>query len=241
MYDGPHAVRARLVRARTGRGLSETDTRGRHRVKIALFGATGATGRLLVALALDSGHEVVALARNPEKLADFSGRALLLMTGELSDGDAVDRAIDGAEAVISVLGPGRRLEGTTLSDGVRTIVESMERRGVRRLVMLSTASVADPEDRSDVVYGVLVSLIRLGARGAYDEIVRMGSIVRFSRLDWTLVRVGLLNNRPLGKVRVGHYGRGEVGLAISRASVADFLLRMAESTDHIREAPAVSN
>jgi uncharacterized protein YbjT (DUF2867 family) len=210
-------------------------------VKIAVFGATGATGRLLVARALESGHEVVALARHPERLADFGGQALVVIPGALSDGAAVGGAIDGAEAVISVLGPGRRVEGTTLSDGVRTILGSMERRGVRRLVMLSTASVRDPQDDPDAIYWALVTLVKLLFRGAHDEIVRMGSIVRSSTLDWTIVRVGLLDNRPLGRVRVGYYGKGEVGLTISRASLADFLLTQAESGEHVREAPAVSN
>ena len=41
-------------------------------MRIAVIGSTGRTGRLLVAQALDRGHEVIALARTPERHADLA-------------------------------------------------------------------------------------------------------------------------------------------------------------------------
>ncbi len=210
-------------------------------MRIAVFGSTGKVGRLLVALALVEGHDVTAFARDPRKLADINGARLTVVQGDLSDREAVGRAVAGADAVVNVMGPGARPAGTRLSDGVRTIADEMQRAGVRRLVSLATASVPDPEDRFDLRSTLLVWAIRLIFRGAYDEIRRIGDIVRASDTDWTLVRIGLLDDAAPKPVRVGHYGRGEVGLYVSRKSLARFMLDRATAGDFVREAPAISN
>ena len=210
-------------------------------MRIAVFGSTGKVGRLLVALAVAEGHDVTAFARDPRKLADLGGSRLSVVQGDLSDRESVGRAVAGADAVVNVMGPGARPPGTRLSEGVRTIADEMQHAGVRRLVSLATASVPDPEDRFDLRSTLLVWAIRLIFRGAYDEIRRIGDVVRASDTDWTLVRIGLLDEAALKRVRVGHYGRGEVGLYISRRSLARFMLDRATAGDFVREAPAISN
>jgi hypothetical protein len=210
-------------------------------VRIAVFGSTGRVGRLIVAQALDAGHEVTAFARNPSELRELRSGQLRVVTGELSNRTAIERAIANEDVVISALGPSGRPTGTQLSDGIRGVVEAMQRQGVRRLIVLSTASVGDPEDRFDVVYATLVAMIRILFRDAHGEIVRMGDIVRSSDTDWTLVRIGLLNEGPLAPVRVGHYGRREVRLGVSAASLARFMLDLASAETGIGESLAISN
>ena len=79
-------------------------------------------------------------------------------------------------------------------------------------------------------------------RAAYEEIVSVAEAVRASDLDWTIVRLVLLNDRlGSGKVRAGYLGRGEVGTWVSRADVADFMLRQIADTRYVRQAPAISN
>ncbi|HET6495545.1 MAG TPA: NAD(P)H-binding protein [Thermoleophilia bacterium] len=209
-------------------------------MRIAVFGATGLTGRLIVTRALADGHEVTAFARDPRKLDDLRGERLSAVAGELSDVRGVGRAIAGADAVISALGPDSKARGIELSEGMRAIVAAMEGHGVKRLVVLSTASLKDPEDRFDLIYCLLVTAIRLVFRGAYGEIVRIGAVVRSSRTDWTLVRIGLLNDKAPAPVRTGRYGRGEVGLGVPRASLARFMVELASSAKYVRESPAIS-
>jgi putative NADH-flavin reductase len=210
-------------------------------MRIAIFGSTGPTGRLLVTQALQDGYRVCAFARDPRRLGDFEDERLSVIPGELSDGAAVGRAITGADAVISVLGPTRTVTDTQLSDGVRSIIEAMGQHGVKRLVVLSTGSVTDPEDHVDLTRQFLAWMIKTTVRGAYDEILRIGQIVRASKTDWTLVRVGFLNNKPPAPLRVGHYGRGEVRFGISRASVARFMLDRVSRADYVHESPAISD
>jgi len=58
-------------------------------MRIAVFGGTGATGRLLIDQALDRGLSVTAYARHPEKLGIEDDR-LTVVAGELSDSAAID-------------------------------------------------------------------------------------------------------------------------------------------------------
>ena len=164
-------------------------------MQITVFGATGPAGRLVVRRALEQGHHVTAYARNPAKLDELPG--LTVVAGELDDAAAIRTAVTGADAVISLLGPGRdKASIAPLVPGMQTIVDQMTEAGVRRLVATSTPSAPDPADRRDLRIRAMVTGIRLGMAPAYRAIVAMAEIVRASSLDWTLVRLPLLHDKP---------------------------------------------
>ena len=210
-------------------------------MKITVFGATGGTGRQIIEQALASGYQVVAYARNPSKL-NIRNELLTIMQGELSDQALIEQAVSGAGAVISTLGPRGGSKGKTLTEGMRNIIAAMRRQGVRRLIISSTLSARDPNDQPELRARILVALVKLTMHAAYEEIVGVAEAVRASDLDWTIVRLTLLNDKPRsGKVRAGYMGRGEVGTWISRSDVADFMLRQIGDTRYLRQAPAISN
>jgi hypothetical protein len=72
-------------------------------MKIVLFGATGKAGSRILRELLSRGHEVVAVARHPENLSPGAG--LTVQQGDLSSVDAIAKAIDGAQVVVSAYGP----------------------------------------------------------------------------------------------------------------------------------------
>jgi putative NADH-flavin reductase len=118
----------------------------------------------------------------------------------------------------------------------------MKKLGVRRLLVASTPSASAPNDLPDLKFKVLVSMIKTTMRPVYEEIVNVAQIVRDSDLDWTIVRVSILNNhRKSSKVRVGYLGTGEVGVRLSRADLADFILDELKNAKYIRQMPAISN
>lgn len=212
-------------------------------MRITVFGATGRVGRMVVTRALADGHNVTAFARDPAPLGDLEHPHLAVVESPLADERAVFSAIEGADAVISTLGPDDRPIRRELSEGMRNIVHAMERHGVRRLVALSTASVRDPADRFDPAYRLLVGGVSVAFHAARLEIIRMADEIRASDTDWTLVRIGLLSNGEAAPVRIGHYGRAEVGMRITATSLAELMLSLAvtETSDLVRQAPAVSN
>jgi putative NADH-flavin reductase len=209
--------------------------------RITVFGATGGTGKHLVEQALTSGNEVVAYVRDPSKLG-IVHEHLSIVQGELSDAALIERAVSGADAVISVLGPRGGSKNKPLTEGMQNIIAAMKKQGVRRLIITSTLSAKDPNDMPEFKARVLVGLVKLTMNATYEEIVSVAEAVRASDLDWTIVRLTMLNNKPKsGKVRAGYLGRGEVGTWISRADIADFMLSQIEDVKYMRQAPAISN
>lgn len=209
-------------------------------MRLTIFGGTGPTGRLLVTAALDAGHDVTVFARSPGKLG-IADERLRIVQGELSDAAGIRASIDGADAVISTLGPGAaRVPGTPITDGMRHVVAAMQELGVRRLVAIATPSASDPRDRSDLRFRLLVIGVRTFLRPAYHEIVGQAAVIRGSGLDWTLVRVPLLADGPVTAVRAGYLGTGATGMRISRATLAAFLLAQADDGTWVGGAPAVS-
>src|SRR5215213_2748645 len=116
-------------------------------MKLTVFGATGGVGREVVTQALDAGHHVTAYVRNPATLT-LTHPNLTVITGELTDRDAVQPAVHGADAVMSALGPSldRKATGMPLVEGTRTIVDAMLAEGVERYIGMATPSLRDPQE-----------------------------------------------------------------------------------------------
>lgn len=207
---------------------------------LTVFGATGPAGQLVVRCALDQGHHVTAYVRNAAKLAERPG--LNVVIGELDDAVAIRRAVTSADAVISLLGPGRdKASIPFLVPGMQTIVDAMTQAGVRRLVATSTPSAPDPTDRGDLRIRAMVTGIRLGMAPAYRAITAMAEIVRTSSLDWTLVRLPLLHDKPADSParprQIGEPG----GLRLSRSALAIFLVNEAADGTWSGRAPLLAD
>ncbi len=115
----------------------------------------------------------------------------------------------------------------------------MKKFDVRRFIGIGTASVTDQNDLPDFKFKLIVALIKIIAHNAYEEIIRIADAVRSADLDWTLVRVPLLNNRPKsGGLKIGYYGHGIIRTQLSRA---DLVLEQINDTQYIKKAPAISN
>ena len=216
---------------------------GDSQTKLTIFGATGATGKQLIEQALAAGNHVVAFARDPSKIG-ASREHLTIVQGELAYTEAIERAIIGSDAVISVLGPrpGEDIKSKPLTRGMQNILAAIQNTGVRRLIISSTPSASDPNDLPDLKFKVLVSLIKSAMRPAYEEIVSVARLVCESDTDWTIVRVSMLNNNPgSGVIRAGYLGKKQVGTNISRADLASFMLSQVKDRTYLRQAPALSN
>jgi len=102
-------------------------------VKIAVLGASGRLGRRLVKKALEAGYRVVAFVRFPIFLR-FSHNALTIIRGDSKDELAVERALSGVEAVMTVLGPDAGIAPDSMKRAASAVIFAMKRAGVRRLV-----------------------------------------------------------------------------------------------------------
>lgn len=212
-------------------------------MRVTVFGATGAIGRLVVQQLLDDGHQVTALVRTPAKLA-LTHSQLIVVTGQLSDRDAVEQAVSGADAVISALGPSlkRSATGTPVTDGTRTIVQAMGAQKVDRFIGLATPSLADPQDKPHWKHKVLPLMAGLTIPNALAELKGMTEVVTDSGLDYTIARITNPTNKPAAdRIRSGFLGHDKVASAMSRADIAAFLVSQLTDTRYRRAMPAISN
>lgn len=210
-------------------------------MRIALFGSTGHVGQLFIQEALKEGHHVVAYARSPKKIAKTDPN-LTIVTGDLSDSAKIDEAVMGADAVVSVLGPVGRQQKLIFAPAYQRIIAAMRKAGVKRFIALGTPSVPDSLDRPSLIFGALIVVVGMIIHKGYEDIQRVGELVRESGLDWTLVRVPLLTDG--GKhthLTIGHFGNGVWWPWISRINFVDFLLKQLTDTKYINKAPAISN
>jgi len=212
-------------------------------MRITVFGATGKIGRLVTGQLLAAGHQVVAVVRTPAKLG-LSDPNLTVVEAELSDRDAIAKAVAGSDAVISALGPSlkRSASGSPLADGTRAIVEAMNDAGVRRFIGLATPSIADPRDAPHWKHKVLPVMAGLAFPNALAELRGMTEAVTGSDLDYTIARITSPTDKPAtGRIRAGYLGRDKVGSAMTRPDIAAFLVGRLTDTRHIRSMPAISN
>src|SRR5436309_16030269 len=107
-------------------------------VKVVIYGATGQTGRLLIGRAGANGHVVAAFVRDPTRV-NIPDRSVRVVEGDVLDSAAVARAVPGQEGVLVALGTARRGSPQVLPQGIRHILDAMEKHGMRRVVILSAA------------------------------------------------------------------------------------------------------
>jgi nucleoside-diphosphate-sugar epimerase len=210
-------------------------------MKVLVVGATGRTGRLLTRGALERGHQVTALVRTPEKLGDLADR-VRVVAGDVLDGGVVSDAVDGQEVVLVALSAAHRRGVPAVNAlGTLNVIRSMQRYGVRRLVVLSASGTAPGRDPNlPWVFDRVVKPLLLGP--AYDDLRRMETSVRTSELDWTIVRVSgaLTNDAPRGVYRAEPGYSLPGGRKIARADVAEFMLDQLTLDADVGHAVAVA-
>ncbi|CAN7710441.1 SDR family oxidoreductase [Rhizobium rhizogenes] len=208
-------------------------------MKILVLGATGATGRLIVGKAVAKGYEVVALVRSKAKAADLAGAELI--EGDARDPAALTRAIAGCDAVVSSLGtaisPFR--EVTLLSTATRALVGVMEQQNIRRLVCITGLGAGDSRGHGGFFFDRL--LLPLMLRKVYEDKDRQEDAIRASKLDWTIVRPTVLNDKPArGHVKALTDLSGVHGGTIARSDVAEFVVQQLTTDTWLRKAPLIT-
>jgi len=213
-------------------------------MNVTVFGATGGIGSLVVDQLRTNGHTVTAYVRNPDKVPPTWAGDVTVIAGQLDDHTAIDRAVQGADAVISALGPSldRKATGLPLVEGTRAIVTAMQHHDVRRYVGNATPSVLDPREHPTWQTRLSTLMARTFLRRAYDELLGMSQIVMTSGLDWTIVRFLAPKDGPArGQLRTGFYGTDKLGFTITRTDIAAFTAAQIDDDRFIGAAPAISN
>jgi len=208
-------------------------------MRLLIVGATGGTGRQLVAQGLERGHAVTALVREPSKLR-LEHPQLRVVQGDVLDYGSVEAAARGQDAVISALGHKRFFYPTRiLSKGTANLLRAMEAHGVPRLVCETALGIGDSAGRMGLYYTLFVIPVILPFY--FWDKTRQERLIAASQVEWIIVRPGALTNAERrGTYRHGpNIGSFILTVRISRGDVADFMLNQLQDDLYLRRGPAV--
>ena len=209
---------------------------------VLIIGASKGVGLASVQAALKAGHSVRALARSATTIR-VDHPKLEKVDGDARDQDTIEQALAGMEAVIQTLGvipaPSLIVFGTQLfSRATRVLVDAMEDRPVKRLICVTGFGAGDSRGYGGLLYNAALSLFLSQVYADKDVQER---IIRRSRLDWTIVRPTILTDGPrTGNYRVLVNPRDWTSGFISRADVADFLVKQIDDKSLLRRTPTVT-
>ena len=206
-------------------------------MKLTIFGATSSSGRLVLEKALAAGHEVTAFVRDPTKL-DVTNERLKVVAGDALNAAQVEKAISGSDAVLSTLGP-KGKPAVMAARSTRNIVDGMEKHGVKRLVVVSVAGISVPQDKRGV--NLVSALIRLLLKDVFIDRENQLKVLEESSLDWIAVRVPRLTDDPATGSVKAFFGNASPAMKVTRADLADFMLKQLSSDQWCRQAPILSN
>ena len=150
-------------------------------MNIVLFGASGTIGQRILREALERGHSVTAIVRNPEEVK-LSHLNLTVKAGDILNSAIVAQDVAGYDAVISAVGPSRNQQPSMFVDAAHSLIEGLTRAGVRRLIVVGGAGSLEAA-LGTLVYDTpdFPAACRPGAV-AHGEALQ---IYRTADLDWT--------------------------------------------------------
>jgi putative NADH-flavin reductase len=219
--------------------------------KIAVFGASGRTGKLFTELALKNGYEVKALVRDPSKL-ELRHSNLRAIHGDIADTIKVEETVKATEAVINLFTPAKGSPPNLLLTATRNILSAMQQNNVERLIVVGSlpfdliAGILDPNDEPRFVNKWFINKFTIFiTKNFFGELVEAErnyvDLIKQSPLRWTIVRAPTLSDQPSkGNYRVG-YLDANTGKVASRSDVAAFLLDVLMNGKYVEQVPLISS
>ncbi len=206
-------------------------------MRLTVFGATGGIGRLVVQQALERGHTVTAVVRDPGRY-DVEHPALeIVVVPGLTDPDPLVPALAASDAAISGVGPRGRKDGQVAPTTARAILRAAELAGVTRLVAVSAMPVGPvAADEGWLNRRMLLPIMNTLLADVYAALGEMEEEIRDSGTEWTVLRPPKLVNKPLtANYRTCVGGNVSRGYSISRADVAHAMLESLADPATVRQ------
>lgn len=216
-------------------------------MRVLVIGGNGQTGRLVIDEALQRGHKVTALIRNPSELSPKEG--LRIVKGTPLEPSNIESAFNAVQddlptAVIVTLSSPTEKGTRVMSDAHENLVAAMKRHGVSKIVTMSSFGVGSSLSNITVIMRWSISNTALGYR--YADHNHVDEILKQSGLNFVLLRPARLTLAKKAPVQfLGDNGKGLGVFAgiggISRASVAACLVDAVEKSTWDRSTPVISN
>lgn len=208
--------------------------------KLALFGATGHTGKQFLEQALSRGYSIKALVRKPSNLSDHHPQ-LTIIKGDVLNAADVEKTIAGTDLVVSLFGHVKNSPEWLQTNGTENIVQAMKKHQLGRIISLSGGALPYPEkDKPKFADKMIRNIMKVVASKMLNDAIRHHQILEKSGLQWTIIRAPRLTNEAAkGAYRVGWVGVN-ASTKIGRADLAEFIVKLVEDEQYDRQMPFVS-
>ena len=207
---------------------------------VTLLGATGFVGKRLVARLLDAGLNVRVLVRTPDKLGDIAGK-VSIVRGDFFSGEDIDAVIEGADAVMSTIGPSKGEMSAFFADScvraMKHLLRAVKERGTKRLIFMAGAAMPVPEEKLHFTRGVMAAFIKMVAKPAWEGKVKEMAMAFESDLNVTVIRPPMIRDLDYGDLAAHDSRIGGVFVDVNQ--LAAFMVDQLDGTDWIGKAPVV--
>ncbi len=215
-------------------------------MRILLLGGTGRTGKLILGKAINDGHYITTIARDPSKL---DGSRAIIIKGTPYDPENVKRAVCDCDVVISTLNVSRvsdspwsrlRSPKDMISQSIRNTINIMPEQGIKRIIVMSTIGAGDSWNKMPFIFKLVISSSNL--RHAFKDHTRQEEILAESGTNWTIVRLPVLTDEKGEKeVRIKLDNETKLNRNINRESAARFILTIINDEKYFKKIAAISN
>ena len=209
-------------------------------LQLLIFGGTSGIGLETARLALQRGHAVTSIARRPERMP-IEHANLKNLKGDITKIESYQNLIEGKHAIISTigLGPGRK-PVTVYSKGMRSVLEGMRTKGVKRVLTVTGIGAGDSKGHGGFFYDKVLNPLML--KEDYKDKTRQEELLKDSDVDWTIIRPGFLTDEASRQeYRVIQKMQGFRSGSIARADVAHFIISATEEASHVNKTVFLSN
>jgi len=213
-------------------------------MKIALFGGSGRIGQHFLKQALDSGHEVIALVRNPEKI-NANHPNLTIIKGDILNQKDVEKTIKDSEISVSLFGHSfGNLKSSAKglqTAGTENIISAMQTYGLKRIISLSGGALPFPaKDKPKFADKLAKFIMKLAVPKVLNDAESHLDVLQKSGLEWIIIRgARFIDIEKTGNYRIGWVGVNS-GMQIGRADLAEFVINQLDDDTFNYQMPFIS-
>ena len=209
-------------------------------MKVAVLGASGTVGRLIVELALRKGFEVTGQTRDARRLAALADR-IRVKQFEPTQEEEMTEFVRAQDAVVFALGVDRGGATCLFSASTRVLISAMEQQGVHRLIAITGVGAGETRGHGGFLYDRFI--FPLFTRQRYADKDRQEALIAASALDWVIVRPAAFSARAVtGRLRVRTRISPKTTLRwVTRDEVATFVVDQLWSDTYVRRMPFIGH
>jgi len=210
----------------------------KQKIKVAVIGGTGKSGKYLVNQLLSQGFNFKILLRNPEKF-QIESHSIDLIKGDARDIKSIRLLVEGCDAVISTLGQPKG-ESPIFSQATTNVISAMHEYRIKRYVLVTGLIIDLPFDKKSADTKMKSEMMKTYFPQIIADKQIEYNILAQSNIDWTLVRLPFIEQTDTkNEIKVSL--EDCPGEKISATDLAIFLIKQLSDKSYIRKSPFIAN